>query len=118
MVRHCLECDSRERRMACSAQRTAFTGSKFDYFSFIYMDFTFGDVLYNPKIENDRLKLMGGDVAAAMTVQAYDGNTKYGTSLLRQTAETAMRFTHIVVKTLQEIDYLEDADFCFSQRNV
>lgn len=63
----------------------------------LYVAFTFVDVLFNLRMEYDRLKLKEGKLSTAMLSSVYCGEIEYKASSLKKTTETTMRLPPSVI---------------------
>lgn len=73
---------------------------------------TLADVLFNLRIDYDCLKLNSGNATVTMVARAYNGNTKYATTSLKQTAQTAMGLHPRILEMTRDVAYVEDAVSC------
>lgn len=65
-----------------------------------YIQFTFSDVLCNPKMKFDELELKEGKVTAAMVASAHCVDNQYGSTLLRKASEASIHLTFSVIKLI------------------
>lgn len=71
--------------------------------SLFYVSLTFIDVLYNLRTKHDGLLLRRGKFTSSEVAEAYSGAYKYRVSLLRQMAQTTMRFPKSVLSTVRDL---------------
>lgn len=53
---------------------------------------------------------------AVMVAHTYDGNTRYVTAFLKQTAHTAVKLHAMIFKTIRDVACDKDADLCLEQQ--
>lgn len=67
-----------------------------------YVSFTFADVLLNLCMVYDDLRLKCENVPAGIVAEAHNGNQRYGTASLKQTAQRAMILSALVNETIRD----------------
>lgn len=70
---------------------------------------------FNLRMESEKLKLSGWKVTGARVVKARNGNSKYGSALIKQTAQNAMRLLKLVIDIIKEIPFHEKWELCLTQ---
>lgn len=84
----------------------------------LYVRVTFADVLHNLRMKYDSLLLKGSTVTASMVAEAFSGSGAYGSSSMKQTAQTAMRLSRNVIDVTREVANKDNPEYCFQEERI
>lgn len=84
------------------------------YSPLFYINFSFADILFYPRMEYDSLLLIVSKAAARMVAETCCAEGIYKTTSIKQTAQTAIMPPMAVLNVIIEMPKKEDPEICLN----